>query len=324
MRTFIVLVVVFSVTSAALSDFEGVPGGSLLTSRIEDGRGNYKFGYNEKHATGGSFRSETGSAYGGVKGSYGLVDADGRQRIVSYVADADGFRASIKTNEPGTAPHSAAAALASDNLLAGGDIGKNVVIHGAVRGYPYPALAADHNEAPLAFSTRIWHAAPTAPRVTAVPASRANLRLISTPPFPRVLREVTPVSNYAGSDSPVYSNVAQPGPVPYTSQVTHSATPAVLAPAAPIAPTALPPTPKRISYSSQLAHFPGQIGTPVSYTSRVIHISTPALKPAPISAPISYTPTFKHVTPLIPDHARISGPLTYRSSLGYGRDVSYA
>jgi hypothetical protein len=71
----------------------------LLTQNI----GNYAFGYNEDHATGGTFRRESGSH--GVKvGSYGLRDADGRQRVVNYVADAAGFRANIQTNEPGVEP----------------------------------------------------------------------------------------------------------------------------------------------------------------------------------------------------------------------------
>ena len=34
-------------------------------------------------------------------GSYGLRDADGRVRVVNYVADALGYRASVSTNEPG-------------------------------------------------------------------------------------------------------------------------------------------------------------------------------------------------------------------------------
>ncbi|CAN8017478.1 unnamed protein product, partial [Ixodes persulcatus] len=66
--------------------------------------GNYDFGYEEKHTSGGSFRQESGDAYGRKYGSYGLTDADGRVRIVKYVADEHGFRATITTNEPGTAP----------------------------------------------------------------------------------------------------------------------------------------------------------------------------------------------------------------------------
>lgn len=65
------------------------------------GLGNYAFGYNEDHASGGTFRKEQGGP--GVQvGSYGLRDADGRVRVVNYVADALGFRASVNTNEPGT------------------------------------------------------------------------------------------------------------------------------------------------------------------------------------------------------------------------------
>lgn len=45
--------------------------------------GNYAFGYNEDHATGGTFRREQGDVHGTKIGSYGLRDADGRMRIVS-------------------------------------------------------------------------------------------------------------------------------------------------------------------------------------------------------------------------------------------------
>ena len=38
---------------------------------------------------------------GNKEGSYTLRVGDGRERKVQYVADAGGFRASIKTNEPG-------------------------------------------------------------------------------------------------------------------------------------------------------------------------------------------------------------------------------
>lgn len=39
-----------------------------------------------------------------MKGSYGLMDADGRVRVVNYVANGYGFRAAVATNEPGTVP----------------------------------------------------------------------------------------------------------------------------------------------------------------------------------------------------------------------------
>ncbi|GIY48041.1 adult-specific rigid cuticular protein 15.7 [Caerostris extrusa] len=56
-------------------------------------------------------RSEVGDGYGNRKGSYTIADIDGRARRVDYVADGHGFRATVKTNEPGTAASTPAAAL---------------------------------------------------------------------------------------------------------------------------------------------------------------------------------------------------------------------
>ncbi|UYV73579.1 hypothetical protein LAZ67_10004142 [Cordylochernes scorpioides] len=64
----------------------------------------YKFGYDVKDEYGATnFRDEEGDGHGAVKGSYGYRDPEyGLYRIVEYVADHDGFRAQVKTNEPGT------------------------------------------------------------------------------------------------------------------------------------------------------------------------------------------------------------------------------
>lgn len=42
-----------------------------------------------------------GDANGKVEGSYSLSIEDGRRRVVDYVADKDGFRANVRSNEPG-------------------------------------------------------------------------------------------------------------------------------------------------------------------------------------------------------------------------------
>lgn len=84
--------------------------GTSSQYRSQNSAGEYTFGYNEDHATGGSFRREAGNP-AGKTGSYGLRDADGRARIVNYVADALGYRASIQTNEPGVEPKDPAATL---------------------------------------------------------------------------------------------------------------------------------------------------------------------------------------------------------------------
>ncbi|XP_035214028.1 adult-specific rigid cuticular protein 15.7-like [Stegodyphus dumicola] len=68
----------------------------------------YAFGYSVKDHHGEQHREESGDGHG-VKGSYGFTDARGIHRQVNYVADHAGFRAQIKTNEPGTANQDPAA-----------------------------------------------------------------------------------------------------------------------------------------------------------------------------------------------------------------------
>ncbi|UYV83030.1 hypothetical protein LAZ67_22001840 [Cordylochernes scorpioides] len=63
----------------------------------------YKFGYDVKDEYGNTVhQTEEGDDHGNKRGSYGYVDAYGIHRTVEYVADEHGFRATIKTNEPGT------------------------------------------------------------------------------------------------------------------------------------------------------------------------------------------------------------------------------
>ncbi|XP_022671221.1 uncharacterized protein LOC111254543 [Varroa destructor] len=64
--------------------------------------GAYSFSYDVQAEDGGHSRQETRDANGTITGSYTIALADGRRRTVEYIADADGFRARINTNEPGT------------------------------------------------------------------------------------------------------------------------------------------------------------------------------------------------------------------------------
>ncbi|KAK8765727.1 hypothetical protein V5799_031661, partial [Amblyomma americanum] len=65
----------------------------------------YSFGYDNVDEYGNrQFRSEQGDSSNAKTGSYGYRDAYGLYRRVNYVADANGFRATVDTNEPGTAP----------------------------------------------------------------------------------------------------------------------------------------------------------------------------------------------------------------------------
>ncbi|XP_022248027.1 adult-specific rigid cuticular protein 15.7-like [Limulus polyphemus] len=64
----------------------------------------YDFGYeiNDKKSGSNQFRKEQSDSHGGVRGSYGYTDASGIYRQVDYIADHNGYRAVVKTNEPGT------------------------------------------------------------------------------------------------------------------------------------------------------------------------------------------------------------------------------
>ncbi|KAL1424084.1 hypothetical protein MTO96_020514 [Rhipicephalus appendiculatus] len=72
----------------------------------------YSFGYNNVDEYGNrQFHAEQGDSNNAKIGSYGYRDANGLFRRVNYVADAYGFRATVDTNEPGTAPGASADAV---------------------------------------------------------------------------------------------------------------------------------------------------------------------------------------------------------------------
>lgn len=64
----------------------------------------YSFNYETEGEDGArSSREESGDGSGVVRGSYSYTDPDGVFRTVEYIADQDGYRATVRTNEPGTA-----------------------------------------------------------------------------------------------------------------------------------------------------------------------------------------------------------------------------
>jgi len=151
MKTAVVILALVGYVSAGVIGY-GAPIGVLETGassqfRSQDNIGNYAFGYNEDHASGGSFRREQG-APGVQVGSYGLRDADGRVRVVNYVADAAGFRANVQSNEPGVEPKDPA----------------NVLINKAAA-IVAPAVAAAPLAAPLVAAPAVAHTHLAAPLV---------------------------------------------------------------------------------------------------------------------------------------------------------------
>ena len=94
----------------------------------------YAFGYSVKDHHGEQHREESGIGGHAVKGSYGFKDDRGVDRQVHYVADHAGFRAEVKTNEPGTTNQDPAAVKihSSAHPYFG-----NHAVHGGHGGYGY-------------------------------------------------------------------------------------------------------------------------------------------------------------------------------------------
>ncbi|CAN8021207.1 unnamed protein product [Ixodes persulcatus] len=112
----------------------------------------YTFGYETIDEHGNKqVRHEESDANNIKKGSYGFHDANGIYRHVKYVADEHGFRASIQTNEPGTASSYTAGALYNAN--------------------PHPVKTFTPSFAPIPPPTPVEHAAPVGHNLVAGHAS---------------------------------------------------------------------------------------------------------------------------------------------------------
>lgn len=62
----------------------------------------YSFAFEETDEFGTKLsRQESGDERGVIQGQYSYTDATGLTRTVQYIADDDGFRANIISNEPG-------------------------------------------------------------------------------------------------------------------------------------------------------------------------------------------------------------------------------
>ena len=122
----------------------------------------YDFGYetNDDYGT-VTFRKESGDGHGRVQGSYGYKDLHGIERVVQYVADEHGYRAEVKTNEPGTESEQPADVVLHANPVVVDEPkhGYGAPAHGGYSA-PLPRYAAPH--APVYSAPRL--AAPAHPR----------------------------------------------------------------------------------------------------------------------------------------------------------------
>jgi len=124
---------------------------SSLTNPFQQDHGNYAFAYDIKNGYGAVNGRKESGGHGGVVGSYYIGDIDGRHRSVHYVADKLGFRAQIKTNEPGTKTSYAAAAVYDS---ANGKVAPSGALHVAPH-VVAPVVA----KAPIAFGHGVPYAA---------------------------------------------------------------------------------------------------------------------------------------------------------------------
>ncbi|GFS75054.1 adult-specific rigid cuticular protein 15.7 [Nephila pilipes] len=62
----------------------------------------YSFNYLAEGDEATNGHQETGDGNGNVQGSYTITHQDGTSRVVEYTAGPDGFKAVVRTNEPGT------------------------------------------------------------------------------------------------------------------------------------------------------------------------------------------------------------------------------
>lgn len=90
-----------SLDGAETSNDSDPPSLNEIKEKVTEQMIPYSFAYDTGLSQGVQLtRKESGDS-SGVRGSYSYVDADGLFRTVEYIADKDGFRATIKTNEPG-------------------------------------------------------------------------------------------------------------------------------------------------------------------------------------------------------------------------------
>ncbi|OQR72312.1 cuticle protein 10.9-like [Tropilaelaps mercedesae] len=79
----------------------------------------FEYAYASEDPEGSHSATQSGDAEGRMQGSYTITLADGRQRTVNYVADENGYRAEITTNELGTENRNPADVLFSSSAITG-------------------------------------------------------------------------------------------------------------------------------------------------------------------------------------------------------------
>ncbi|GFR01357.1 cuticle protein 14 isoform a [Trichonephila clavata] len=178
------------------------PDGQSQVSREQDALGNYRFSYNVANPEGEQFRSEGTDALGRVVGSYGLKHIDGTHRVVEYVADKDGFRAEVRSNEPGVI--SAEAADAS-------------IIKTDEHNHPLTVSASSDDAARETFGKRL--SPQDTSRVSYVSASDSNDQTVREQRNFDDYRPLNPVAYYPAQAPSTGLNAGRPIDIPRSPRV---------------------------------------------------------------------------------------------------------
>ncbi|KAF8771160.1 Cuticle protein 10.9 like protein [Argiope bruennichi] len=110
MSSILIVLLILAICTAALAG-PAVPVVPVLPIQDLQPRP-YQYGYAFADGLGMSqHRNEVADGTGAVKGAYGYQDPLGVYRNVEYTADKDGYKAVIRSNEPGTSNHAAADAV---------------------------------------------------------------------------------------------------------------------------------------------------------------------------------------------------------------------
>ena len=81
----------------------------------------FNFAYASDDAEGTHSHQSSGDGQGRVQGSYSINLADGRTRTVNYVADENGYRAEVTTNELGTESRNPADVVITSSAITGAE-----------------------------------------------------------------------------------------------------------------------------------------------------------------------------------------------------------
>ncbi|OQR71990.1 cuticle protein 10.9-like [Tropilaelaps mercedesae] len=79
----------------------------------------YEYGYSSEDIEGTHSAQQSGDESGRVRGSYTMTLVDGRTRTVTYIADENGYRAEVTTNELGTESKNPADAIINSSAITG-------------------------------------------------------------------------------------------------------------------------------------------------------------------------------------------------------------